>query len=137
VAAVNAGASPSEAVAAADTTVPDTDGWLARKESARRQERLAQCGLLRDIFGNPFRPSPPISPSLRDWNGGLVPRLAQAAYDDRLMPCGHLDQSRFAVLADALLDAGCPPDAEILLHLRGEGPHWRGCHVLDAILGRE
>jgi hypothetical protein len=100
------------------------------------EERASQADLLRDTVGNPFRPLPPIRPSLRDYNGGLVPRLAQAAYDDRLMPCGHLDPSRLAVLADALLDAGLPADDQILLHLRGEGPHVRGCHGLDAILGR-
>jgi hypothetical protein len=32
----------------------------------------------------------------------------------------HLDPSRLAVLCDALLDAGCPADDEILLHLRGD-----------------
>jgi hypothetical protein len=132
------GASGSEAKAVADASLSDAPGWLAEQESARRQERLAQCGLLRDIFGPlPFRQLPPLALSLRDYNGGLVPPVAQAAYDDRLMPCGHLDQSRLAVLADALLDAGCPADAQILLHLRGDGPHLRGCHALDAILGRE
>jgi hypothetical protein len=95
-------------------------------------ERKAQAALFRDIFGNLFRPLPP----LRAYNDATVQRLAQAAYDDRLLPFGHLDPSRLAVLADALLDAGRPADAEILLHLRGEGPHWHGCHVLDAILGR-
>jgi hypothetical protein len=128
------GATPAEARAAADASVPDTDGWLARRESARHQERLAQCGLLRDIFGPLlFRPLP----HLPAYNDPTVQRLAQAAYDDRLMPCGHLDQSRLAVLADALLDAGLPADDQILLHLRGEGPHVRGCHALDAVLGRE
>jgi hypothetical protein len=40
---------------------------------------------------------------------------------------------RLAVLADALLEAGC--DDECLLgHLRGPGPHVRGCFALDAIM---
>lgn len=48
---------------------------------------------------------------------------------------GHLDSGRLAVLADALEDVGM---AGILLeHLRNEGPHIRGCHVLDVLLGKE
>jgi hypothetical protein len=34
-----------------------------------------------------------------------------------------------------LEDSGSSDDA-ILGHLSGPGPHARGCHVLDAILGR-
>jgi hypothetical protein len=51
-----------------------------------------------------------------------VPRLASAAYEDRLLPAGTLDPARLTVLADALEDAGCS-DAELLGHLRGPGPH--------------
>jgi hypothetical protein len=96
-----------------------------------------QTDFLRDIFGNPYRPLPPIAPSLQDYNDRLVFRLAKASYDDRLMPCGHLDPSRLAILADALLDSGCSPDDDALLHLRGEGPHWRGCWAVDTVMGRE
>jgi hypothetical protein len=32
--------------------------------------------------------------------------------------------------------AGCS-DAEMLGHLRGPGPHIRGCWLLDSILGKE
>jgi hypothetical protein len=38
-------------------------------------------------------------------------------------------------LADALEDAGLT-DAEVLGHLRADGPHVRGCFVVDAILGK-
>jgi len=38
------------------------------------------------------------------------------------------------VLADALEEAGSV-DADILGHLRGPGPQWRGCCGLDALLG--
>jgi hypothetical protein len=99
-------------------------------------ERAAQVLLLRDIFGNPFRPLPPVSPSLFAWNGGTVVHLACAAYEERILPEGHLDPARLAVLADALEEAGCLTP-EMLAHLRGPGPHVRGCHVLDAILGRD
>ena len=61
-------------------------------------------------------------------------RLARAAYEERELPSGHLDRARLAVLADALEEAGA--DAELVEHLRGPGPHWRGCFVLDFLLGR-
>lgn len=124
-----------------------------------------QAALLRDIFGNPWRPVAKycrrcdgtgklIIPALPrgwqycphcngrrhplagcfEWRDGTVPRLAQAAYDDRRAD-GTLDPTRLMVLADALEEAGCA-DTEILGHLRGPGPHVRGCWALDLILGR-
>ncbi|MFO0930153.1 MAG: hypothetical protein U0736_24530 [Gemmataceae bacterium] len=97
--------------------------------------RTAAPDLLRDVVGNPFRPSPPLAPEVRAWNGGLVVPLAQAAYDERQLPAGHLDPVRLAVLADALEEAGCA-DGELLCHLRSIGPHVRGCWAVDVILGR-
>ena len=70
-----------------------------------------------------------------DWNDGLVLKLAKASYEERLLPSGQLDPDRLAVLADALLDAGCT-DEDLLCHLRSEGPHHRGCWGVDLILGR-
>jgi hypothetical protein len=95
-------------------------------------ERLRQADLLRDIFGNPFRPAPAIAPA---WLRPSVRSLAEAAYRERQLPSGRLDKDRLAVLADALEEAGCS-DAELLGHLRSAGPHVRGCFALDAILGR-
>jgi hypothetical protein len=43
-----------------------------------------------------------------------------------------LDPDRLAVLADAMEEAGA--DAEMVEHLRGPGPHVRGCLVLDLLL---
>jgi hypothetical protein len=80
------------------------------------------------------------------WNDGIVPRLAQAIYDER-------SWDRMPILADALEEAGCGDD-EILNHCRtgqngwtpmnayGEsfpvtGPHVRGWWVLDLLLGKE
>jgi hypothetical protein len=98
-------------------------------------DRTSDADVLRDLWGPlPFRPVA-IASSLLDWHNGLVVKLAQAAYEHRLMPSGHLDPARLAVLADALDDAGCR-DAELLGHLRGEGPHVRGCWVVDQVLGR-
>jgi hypothetical protein len=94
----------------------------------------AQCGLLRDLFGNPFRPAVVDSVWLT-WNSGTVPRLAEAAYQECELPSGHLDMARLALLADTLENAGCD-DAEILSHLRSAGPHVRGCWVVDRLTGR-
>jgi hypothetical protein len=90
---------------------------------------------LRDIFANPFRPLPPIPASMLQWNEGLVRRLAAEAYEHRLLPSGHLDPERLAVLADALEEAGA--DAGLVEHLRGPGLHVRGCHAVDLLTGRE
>jgi hypothetical protein len=91
--------------------------------------------LLRDIFGNPFRPAS-LDPAWLTWSTGTVPKIAQAAYDERELPSGHLDTARLAILADALEEAGCDlPD--LLGHLRGPGPHVRGCWAVDLLLGKE
>jgi hypothetical protein len=95
-------------------------------------ERLAQAGLLRDIFGNGFG-SPPLSPAVLAWHGGLAVQLATAAYEERSLPSGLLDSQRLAVLADALSDAGTT-DAELLEHLRSPGSHVRGCWAVDLLL---
>jgi hypothetical protein len=92
-----------------------------------------QCDLLRDIFGNPFHPST-LDSAWLTWNDAAVVRLAQTAYEDRQLPAGTLDNCRLAVLADALEEAGCT-DADILGHLRGPGPHVRGCWPVDLCLG--
>jgi hypothetical protein len=100
-----------------------------------RIEPSEVCNLLREFFGNPFRPVA-IAPAVLAWNDAAVVRLAQAAYDERHLPEGTLDNGRLAVLADALEEAGCTSE-EILGHLRGSGPHVRGCFVLDLLLNRE
>jgi hypothetical protein len=92
-------------------------------------EAASQCLLVRDIFGNPFRPITP-EPA---WRTPAVVSLATAAYEERLLPAGTLDADRLAVLADALEEAGCD-NADILSHLRGPGPHVRGCWVVDQLL---
>ncbi len=95
-------------------------------------ERRAQVPLLRCIFGNPFK-EVAVEPAWLAWGGGAVVRLAQAAYDERDPEGGALDAALLGVLADALEEAGCT-DADLLNHLRGPGPHARGCHVLDLLL---
>jgi hypothetical protein len=99
-------------------------------ETARIRFR-EQAALFRDIFGNPFRPVA-INPA---WQTPTVLALAQAAYDDRILPAGTLEPARLAVLADALEEAGCE-NADILTHLRQPGVHVRGCWVTDLLLGK-
>jgi hypothetical protein len=60
--------------------------------------------------------------------------LAEAAYEHRELPSGHLELARLAVLSDALEEAGAT--GEVLDHLRATGPHVRGCWALDLVLGR-
>lgn len=93
-------------------------------------ERKVQSNWLRDIFGNPFRPVS-ISPG---WRTPAVASLAHAAYENRVLPSGTLDNERLAVLADALEDVGA--SRAILDHLQSEGPHVRGCFALDLILDK-
>lgn len=149
----------------------------------------AQADILREILGNPFRPSVVLGRDIdrvlkagpknfrqqdvifQDWlthNDDAVPKLARSIYDSQRW-------DELPILADALIEAGCEPakgrtksgviaarrnavaggccnhfadnmacdcleEAEpdgILEHLRGPGPHARGCHVLDALLGLE
>ena len=91
----------------------------------------AEVEVLKDFIGNPFRPTR-LDIACRTPS---VVALAQAAYDNRILPAGTLDPARLAVLSDALEDAGCD-DADILGHCRQAGPHVRGCWVVDAILGK-
>jgi hypothetical protein len=99
------------------------------------QERKSQCDRIRDIFGNPFRPRPAFDSSWQSWNDGIIPKLAQAIYDERELPAGTLDGSRLLILADALEEAGCT-NADILDHCRRQGEHVRGCWVINLLLGK-
>jgi hypothetical protein len=96
---------------------PDFTGGCAR-------EAAEQVVLARDVFRNPFHPvtfDPP-------WRTEAVVALARSMYDSR-------DFTPTPVLADALEDAGCT-EADVLAHCRGDGPHVRGCWVVDLVLGK-
>jgi hypothetical protein len=97
----------------------------AELSGSPNKEYAAQAELIRDIFGNPFRPVS-FSP---DWRTSTAVALAQQMYDSR-------DYSAMPILADALQDAGCD-NADVLGHCRGPGPHVRGCWVVDLVLGKE
>jgi hypothetical protein len=105
---------------------------IVHTETLSLDEQLAQADLIRDVFGNPFRPVS-FDPA---WRTSAVLSLSQAAYDKRNLPSGELDPDRLAVLSDTLEEAGCG-DLGILGHLRGRGPHLRGCWAVDLLLGKE
>jgi hypothetical protein len=98
------------------------------------EERANQATLLREIFGNPFRPAS-LAPTWLTWKDGTIPKMAEVNYEDRELPSGHLDRDRLAVLGDALEEAGCS-DPDILGHCQGPVIHVRGCWVLDLLLGK-
>jgi hypothetical protein len=111
-----------------EARVAGTPAFLA----AHAEECIAQCNLLRDLFGPlPFR-EVHIDPAWLIWNGGTVRKLAEAVYEQQSFPDGTLEVDR---LADALEEASCA-DAQLLAHLRLPGPHVRGCFALDAVLGK-
>ena len=91
-------------------------------------ERRCQSDILRDIVGNPFRQMI-LDRSWLTWNGGVVKSLAEIVYEGEVV-------DRLPILADALEEAGCT-DTKILEHLRGPGPHVKGCWVVDALLDKK
>jgi hypothetical protein len=80
------------------------------------------------------RPSWPITIE-RSWLTPTVLSLAQAAYENRSLPAGTLDNAHLAVLSDALEEAACD-NADILNHLRQPEVHFQGCWVLHLLLGK-
>jgi hypothetical protein len=87
-------------------------------------EFAAQCELIRDVFGNPFR-HVRRAPVWRERDAWGVANEMYEARDFAAMP----------VLADALQDAGCDV-ADVLEHCRDPArTHVRGCWVVDLVLG--
>ena len=82
-----------------------------------------QADLLRELFGNPFRPVV-FDPA---WRTDTAVILAKQMYDAR-------EFFAMPILADALQDAGCENE-HVLNHCREPGAHVRGCWVCDLVLG--
>lgn len=90
-----------------------------------RDQQLKLSLLLREIFGNPFRPIT-FAPA---WRTDTAVSLARQMYSAR-------DFSAMPILADALQDAGCANE-DVLEHCRDAGRvHVRGCWVVDLVLGK-
>jgi hypothetical protein len=96
----------------------------ARSLAEQAGEQRAQADLLRDLFGDPYQPCR-FDPH---WRAPEVLALARAGYEGP-------DATALPILADALEEAGCTNEA-LLTHLRGPGPHARGCWAVDAVLGK-
>jgi hypothetical protein len=97
---------------------------VARRHAMEQAVLRQYSRFLHDIVGNPFRP-------VRwdqAWQTLDVRGIARGIYADRAF-------DRLPLLADALLDAGCDDDT-IIGHCRGDGPHVRGCWVVDRVLGK-
>jgi hypothetical protein len=106
---------------------PNTGLPLGRGDpDCRALARWEQCELMRELFGNPFRPAQ-FDQAWRTHEGGLVTHLARDIYDEKRFT--HLP-----VLADLLEEAGCG-DETLLAHLHQPGNHLRGCWALDRVLG--
>jgi hypothetical protein len=116
------------AVAAESVPATPTATWCEERteafRKAEREERTVQVKLLRDIFGNPFRP---VAADL-GWLTLKVVTQARTIYESR-------EFDRMPQLADALKEAGCD-NSDILNHCRQPGKHVRGCWPIDLLLGK-
>ncbi len=95
------------------------------EERGMQREAAALAKLMREIFGNPFRPTV-FDPA---WLTSDVLTLTRQMYESR-------DFRAMPILADALQDAGCS-NTDILNHCRSEESHVRGCWVVDLVLGKQ
>ncbi len=101
---------------------------LGRLGALRHDPELVAVApaLIRETFG--LSPATPVTLDPR-WLTETVVALANSIYAERAF-------DRMPILADALEEAGCD-HADILSHCRGDGPHVRGCWVVDLLLGKE
>jgi hypothetical protein len=99
------------------------DGMLSKRaRDAAARTRRGLVHVIRDLFGNPFRPAV-FDPH---WKTADVVGLAHGIYEERAF-------DRLPLLADALMDCGCADD-RLIAHCREPGAHYRGCWVVDAVL---
>src|SRR5207249_612391 len=101
-----------------DYGLSDSD-YFAPLKKAECAERAIHCNLLRDIFGNPFRPLPP--------RPEAIAPLAEQIY------AGAWDQ--MPLLGEWLQEHGYWSEGEHCLDPKNH--HVKGCWVLDWVPGRE
>jgi hypothetical protein len=124
---VHTAANNTEAAARAipGDELPAARAAWAKAEAATRTETTFQCNLLRDIVRNPFR-AVTITPF---WQTHEAAKQAETIYHEQAF-------DRLPAVAEALQVMGCG-DAELIEHLRGPGPHARGCWAVDLLTGRK
>jgi hypothetical protein len=93
-----------------------------------REERAAQCAMVRDLFGHLWSPVR-IDSTWRKWRDGVLVEMARSIRDERRF-------TDLPLLADTLEEAGCT-DGPLLQHCRDSGPHIRGCWALDLLLSKD
>jgi hypothetical protein len=96
-----------------------TPAWAAGSMAALRRHRALFATILAAMVGPGWR-------WREGWRTRTTVALACSGYDER-------DWEAMPILGDALEEAGCD-DASVLGYCRGDGPFFRGCWVLDAIL---
>src|SRR5262249_13080637 len=114
--------------------------FLAAREHAARAVRdqargrdwsaamKQQVVILCDVLGHVLHSGATIESAWLRWNDGAVRKMAEAIYQDNTF-------ADMLILADALEEAGCA-DAAILRHCRAKMRHYRGCWVVDTLLGK-
>lgn len=110
--------------------------WARREVNQATQAKI--CDLFREVVGNPFRERAVVRPDWVQGGGGVTGWMTRVSETARAVAVGiQADRAydRMPILADALEDEGCA-DHELLAHLRGSGPHVRGCWALDLVLGK-
>jgi hypothetical protein len=106
----------------ANNRLPDaTHTWA----ETVRDERSFQASVLRDIFGYPY-PFVGFDPA---WRTPQAVELATEIYTKPLF-------NRMFELGNLLQDAGCS-ETIILSHCRTRAMHFRGCWLVDLVLGKE
>ncbi len=98
--------------------------WHRRFQDAFTSSLAPVADLVRCVFSNPYRPVD-FDPR---WRTETAIGIAGQMFDTR-------EFIAMPILADALQDAGCE-DTNVLSHCRSDGPHVRGCWVVDAVLDR-
>lgn len=101
----------------------ESETAFALRSRLEQPVKARQADLIREVFGNPFRPV-----CASQWLTSDVIALARGIYEDRAF-------DRMPVLADALQDAGCD-NVNVLDHCREPHEHVRGCWVIDLLLGK-
>ncbi|OWK45068.1 hypothetical protein [Fimbriiglobus ruber] len=140
-----AAAAHDDAVAGVDRAVDWLESTVRQSSRGWREQQAALAvfrrqvsDIIREIFGNPFRPWKVVPDFL---GGGLVQpdgatvRLTTTARELARGIAHDQAFDRLPILADALEEAGVT-DIALLAHCRSGGPHARGCWAVDLVLGK-